>query len=92
MSARGWLATLGVALLFGACAVGQSETPAPPPSLPAAEETTPAPSDVPVMPRDPIFDTCAEAADAGYGPYTTTDSEYAAYDDRDGDGWVCERG
>lgn len=40
---------------------------------------------------DPRFSTCAEANSAGYGPYTSgVDSEYAWYQDRDGDGVVCE--
>nr|WP_062335054.1 excalibur calcium-binding domain-containing protein [Herbidospora sakaeratensis] len=41
---------------------------------------------------DPRFDTCAKANAAGYGPYHKgTDPEYAWYQDRDGDGIVCER-
>mgnify|MGYP001164634019 CR=1 FL=1 len=40
---------------------------------------------------DPRFDTCTEAIDAGYGPYTkAVDPEYWWYEDRDGDGTVCE--
>jgi endonuclease YncB( thermonuclease family) len=40
---------------------------------------------------DPRFGTCTEAKDAGYGPYVKgQDPEYAWYDDRDGDGTVCE--
>lgn len=42
--------------------------------------------------NDPRFDTCAEANDAGYGPYyKDKDPEYDWYQDRDGDGVACER-
>ncbi|MEU6744382.1 excalibur calcium-binding domain-containing protein [Streptosporangium sandarakinum] len=47
-----------------------------------------------VMPAgtDPRFGTCAEANRNGYGPYRRgVDPEYAWYQDRDGDGLVCER-
>lgn len=40
---------------------------------------------------DPIFASCAEATRAGYGPYYRSDPEYPHYQDRDGDGVVCER-
>lgn len=40
---------------------------------------------------DPQFGTCGEANDNGFGPYTNgVDPEYDWYDDRDGDGVVCE--
>jgi len=40
---------------------------------------------------DPLFGTCGEANDHGYGPYQEgVDSEYSNYQDRDGDGLVCE--
>lgn len=40
---------------------------------------------------DPRFDTCTEAEAAGYGPYRRgVDEEYGWYEDRDGDGLVCE--
>ena len=40
---------------------------------------------------DPQFSYCYEANDAGYGPYVRgQDPEYDWYDDRDGDGVVCE--
>ncbi|QMW64915.1 excalibur calcium-binding domain-containing protein [Mumia sp. ZJ1417] len=39
---------------------------------------------------DPIFDTCGEANDNGYGPYSSGEPEYPHYDDRDNDGVVCE--
>lgn len=40
---------------------------------------------------DPQFGTCGEANDAGYGDYSSSDPEYAWYDDRDSDGMVCEQ-
>lgn len=41
---------------------------------------------------DPIFGTCGEANANGYGDYQQgRDPEYGYYDDRDNDGWVCER-
>ena len=41
---------------------------------------------------DPRFDTCKEAIAHGYGPYYRgKDPEYDWYQDRDGDGIVCER-
>lgn len=41
---------------------------------------------------DPRFRTCGEANAAGYGPYYKgRDPEYDWYQDRDGDGVVCER-
>ncbi|WP_205471591.1 excalibur calcium-binding domain-containing protein [Nocardioides sp. SYSU D00038] len=40
---------------------------------------------------DPLFDTCGEANAAGFGHYVSgVDPEYTHYDDRDGDGVVCE--
>ena len=40
---------------------------------------------------DPRFDTCTDATTAGYGPYVKDiDPEYWWYEDRDGDGTVCE--
>jgi len=40
---------------------------------------------------DPRYATCTEAKAHGYGPYVKgRDSEYAWYEDRDGDGRVCE--
>lgn len=41
---------------------------------------------------DPRFETCTAAIAAGYGPYKRgVDREYEWYEDRDGDGLVCER-
>lgn len=43
-------------------------------------------------PADPRFGTCGEANANGYGDYRSgTDPEYDWYQDRDGDGVVCER-
>ncbi|MCL8250614.1 excalibur calcium-binding domain-containing protein [Aeromicrobium fastidiosum] len=40
---------------------------------------------------DPWFDTCGDANAAGYGNYRQgADVEYGWYQDRDGDGFVCE--
>ena len=42
--------------------------------------------------NDPRYRTCGDANAAGYGPYRKgVDPEYAWYQDRDGDGLVCER-
>ncbi|WP_327092936.1 excalibur calcium-binding domain-containing protein [Nonomuraea sp. NBC_01738] len=61
-----------------------TKTPAPAP--------TPTRSDPPTSGNDPRFRTCAEANAAGYGPYRRgVDPEYGWYQDRDGDGLVCER-
>jgi len=61
---------------------GSTPTPKPKPgSTPAGGGGT-----------DPRFSTCAEANRNGYGPYYRgRDPEYAWYQDRDGDGIVCER-
>ncbi len=58
----------------------------------ACEKTSPQPKTTESKAdTDPRFDTCTEAKDAGYGPYVKgQDPEYAWYDDRDGDGVVCE--
>jgi micrococcal nuclease len=41
---------------------------------------------------DPRYRTCGDANAAGYGPYRRgVDAEYSWYQDRDGDGVVCER-
>ncbi|MEV0385786.1 thermonuclease family protein [Nonomuraea sp. NPDC050643] len=66
---------------------GGGSTPNPTP--------TPTSSSTPNNPpsgNDPRYKTCAEANAAGYGPYRRdVDPEYAWYQDRDGDGIVCER-
>jgi micrococcal nuclease len=62
--------------LWSACAE-------PPPSAEPSQSAKPD--------TDPRFDTCTEAKQAGYGPYVKgKDPEYAWYEDRDGDGVVCE--
>ncbi|MFI7049104.1 excalibur calcium-binding domain-containing protein [Streptosporangium sandarakinum] len=67
----------------GRCDTG---TPAPTPT------PTPAPTPDPPADNDPRFGICAEANRNGYGPYRRgVDPEYAWYQDRDGDGLVCER-
>lgn len=54
---------------------------------PAGEEEVPVATDG----NDPQFNTCKEAKKNGYGPYIKgTDPEYDWYQDRDGDGTVCE--
>lgn len=64
---------------------GGGGTPQPAPT-PTPTKTNP-PSG-----NDPRFPTCGAANDAGYGPYVKgTDPEYSWYQDRDGDGVVCER-
>jgi len=41
--------------------------------------------------NDPQFESCSDAIAAGYGPYVKgVDAEYWWYEDRDGDGTVCE--
>lgn len=54
---------------------------------------TPTPTATPTATAtDPRFRTCGEANAAGYGPYRKgVDPEYDWYQDRDGDGLVCER-
>ncbi|WP_219826034.1 excalibur calcium-binding domain-containing protein [Nonomuraea typhae] len=52
---------------------------------------TPTPTPSPGNPTDPRFETCEQANNAGYGPYYKgKDPECAWYEDRDGDGVVCE--
>ncbi|TDC42094.1 excalibur calcium-binding domain-containing protein [Micromonospora sp. KC213] len=70
-----------------------------PTAKPAATTRKPAPKPTtrkptPAAPKtDPRFDTCREANREGYGPYEEgKDPEYEWYQDRDGDGIVCERG
>lgn len=67
-----------------------SQSSAPAQSAPApATEQAPA---QPVPAGDPQFNTCGEANANGYGPYVKgTNPEYDWYQDRDGDGTVCEK-
>lgn len=69
----------------GRCDKPGGTTPTPTPTPTATE--TPKPSGT-----DPRYRTCGEANAAGKGPYRRgVDVEYAWYQDRDGDGVVCER-
>lgn len=62
-------------------------TPAPTPK----PKPKPRPTPKPVAKTDPLFGTCREANDHGYGNYVSgKDPEYSNYQDRDGDGIVCE--
>ncbi|RKN37678.1 excalibur calcium-binding domain-containing protein [Micromonospora endolithica] len=59
---------------------------------PRPTRTTSKPKPPPAPKTDPRFDTCKEANANGYGPYVEgEDPEYDWYQDRDGDGIVCER-
>lgn len=70
---------------------GKCDTTAPTPTSPPTPTPTPDP-DPPSTGNDPRFPTCGAANAAGYGPYHRgVDPEYAWYQDRDGDGVVCER-
>ncbi|MBG0820733.1 thermonuclease family protein [Planomonospora sp. ID91781] len=74
----------GLRIWSGGCD-GTGSTPAPAPTR------TP-PPEPPSTGTDPRFPTCGAANAAGHGPYRRgTDPEYAWYQDRDGDGLVCER-
>ncbi|GAA4198510.1 thermonuclease family protein [Microbispora amethystogenes] len=69
---------------------GGTTTPTPTPTPTATPTPTPTATGDDGS-TDPKFDTCAEANKAGYGPYIRgIDVEYDWYDDRDGDGVVCE--
>lgn len=60
----------------------------------AAQQAAPVPPPVaapPVAQNDPKFSTCKEALASGYGNYTKADPEYIWYQDKDGDGKVCEK-
>lgn len=72
---------------------GLTPTPAPTPAATPTPTPTPTPDpDPPSTGNDPRFPTCGAANDAGYGPYRRgADPEYDWYQDRDGDGVVCER-
>lgn len=64
------------------------KSPQPTATLTVKPTVKPSPSEK----TDPRYPTCAEANAHGYGPYRRgVDPEYAWYQDRDGDGLVCER-
>lgn len=65
----------------------RSPTPTPTPT----PTPKPKPKPKPTPELDPNYGTCADANDHGLGPYRRgVDPEYHYYDDRDGDGIVCE--
>lgn len=73
-------------------------TPAAPPVTTPPAQVPPPAAVAPVAPADPAqqldpqFSSCTKANAAGFGDYVRgQDPEYAWYDDRDGDGTVCER-
>lgn len=79
----------------------QQTTAAPEPVIPEPTSAAPAPVYEPVVPAttapapaqaaDPNYGSCAEAKRNGGGPYyRDKDPEYHYYEDRDGDGVVCE--
>lgn len=61
---------------------------APKPTQPKAD--APKPKASANAKNDPDMGTCGAATAAGYGPYHKGDVEYSYYQDRDGDGTVCE--
>lgn len=77
-------------------AVTPSPAAAPVPAAAPAPAVAPAPAAVVEAPpaastNDPEFGTCKAAIAAGYGNYVRgKDPEYEWYNDRDGDGVVCE--
>lgn len=67
--------------------------PTPPPTAPPPPTAGTSPPPLPAVDlgTDPRFGTCAEAQQNGNTPYERgVDPEYEFYDDRDGDGIVCE--
>lgn len=66
-----------------------STGPAAAPEKPAGSQG-PAPSVTRQGRGDPLFDSCEQAVEAGFGPYTQgIHPEYDNYDDPDGDGTAC---
>ena len=58
----------------------------------AAAQASESPAPQSAVETDPHFDTCADAAAAGYGPYVQgVDPEYDWYRDSDHDGTTCEK-
>ncbi|MGP3965112.1 excalibur calcium-binding domain-containing protein [Nonomuraea sp. 3N208] len=76
-------------------AVEPQESPAEEPRETEPATTRPSPKKTtqpPAPATDPRFDTCGEANAHGYGDYQKgVDPEYDWYEDRDGDGMVCEQ-
>lgn len=65
--------------------------PSPKPNPKPSPKPSPKPTAKPEPSTDPKFGTCKAAKSAGYGPYYAgQDDEYSWYQDRDGDGVVCE--
>ncbi|MBB2913011.1 hypothetical protein FHS43_004306 [Streptosporangium becharense] len=68
----------------------KTEPPTSPEPHPSSEKPTQPPPPPPPS-TDPHYGTCAEANANNYGPYQRgVDPEYDWYQDRDGDGKVCE--
>ncbi|WP_326826653.1 thermonuclease family protein [Streptosporangium sp. NBC_01756] len=81
----------------GTATPAPTRTPKPPKPPKPSDPPAPRPNATPTPSNgaggtDRRFRTCGEANAAGYGPYRRgTDPEYGWYQDRDGDGLVCER-
>ncbi len=86
----------------GSWVVGKTSDDVSPTPSAAPSRTTPTPAKTSTKPKsttskpspktDPRFKSCAAANAKGYGPYKDGEPEYDWYDDRDGDGIVCEPG
>ncbi|WP_198653579.1 excalibur calcium-binding domain-containing protein [Actinocorallia populi] len=80
---RGWCATHHPGIKAGPVEPEPQKTRKPRPQKTTSKPAAPS--------TDPRFPTCSAANDAGYGPYREgVNPEYAWYQDRDGDGVVCE--
>ena len=99
-NARTWLIAIGsatviVLVVCGVCGRALFTSPPGAPPTPVNIVTTAAASQAPTSAAavlDPRFETCAEANAHLLGPYRRgVDPEYGWYEDRDGDGVVCER-
>lgn len=81
-----------IVLLLSGCS---TVDPYAPPSITLQPEPTytPEPELVEEHPDsiDPKFNTCKEAIEKGFGPYTKDDPEFSWYRDPDKDGIVCEK-
>ncbi|PVU83822.1 hypothetical protein DDP54_13420 [Cellulomonas sp. WB94] len=81
-------ATTPAPAIAPAPAVAPAPAEAPAPAAPAPVVQAPPATSA----NDPQFATCKAAIAAGYGNYVQgNDPEYAWYNDRDGDGVVCEK-